>query len=310
MAFNFNQFKDLFSTIKEKGAQVAGVAADKTKDAARIAKLTMDLNTEKGSLEKAFLELGKAYYEESKDSAQGLAAQLCAEISAINGRIESIQGELDGLKDSFKPAEEPDFEEVVSAEEPCECCEEGWAVPLVGGALGWIASDAGTGSFWYQNARECPLLPWRGDPLSVGGPERLWAEIDGRAVSFFASGSDGERVTFRFGQAVWEKTVNGVTLRLTAFLPPDRDVRVFLLESDRPVRVHWCAPLQMAPEPEDRICCYVNLSDDVLRASNPRCVFGGVTLTARCSEPWEELGSDEAAFAFGECVRRREKRSA
>ncbi len=178
-----------------------------------------------------------------------------------------------------------------------------WAVPLVGGALGWMASDAGTGSFWYQNARECPLLPWRGDPLSVGGPERLWAEIDGRAVSFFASGSDGERVTFRFGQAVWEKTVNGVTLRLTAFLPPDRDVRVFLLESDRPVRVHWCAPLQMAPEPEDRICCYVNLSDDVLRASNPRCVFGGVTLTARCSEPWEELGSDEAAFAFGECVR-------
>ena len=124
MAFNFNQFKDLFSTIKEKGAQVAGVAADKTKDAARIAKLTMDLNTEKGSLEKAFLELGKAYYEESKDSAQGLAAQLCAEIGAINGRIESIQGELDSLKDSFKPAEEPDFEEVVSAEEPCECCEE------------------------------------------------------------------------------------------------------------------------------------------------------------------------------------------
>ena len=124
MAFNLNQIKGLLSTIKEKGAEVAGVAADKTKDAARIAKLTVDLNTEKGSLEKAFLELGKAYYEESKDSAQGLAAQLCAEISAINGRIESIQGELGGLKDSFKPAEEPDFDQVVSAEEPCECCEE------------------------------------------------------------------------------------------------------------------------------------------------------------------------------------------
>ena len=124
MAFNFNQLKGLFSTIKEKGAEVAGVAADKTKDAARIARLSMDLGTEKSSLEKAFLELGKAYYEESKDSAQGLAAQLCAEISAISGRIESIQGELDSLKDSFKPAEEPDFDEVVSAEEPCECCEE------------------------------------------------------------------------------------------------------------------------------------------------------------------------------------------
>ena len=72
MAFNFNQFKDLFSTIKEKGAQVAGVAADKTKDAARIAKLTMDLNTEKGSLEKAFLELGKAYYGSSSPRRTGL----------------------------------------------------------------------------------------------------------------------------------------------------------------------------------------------------------------------------------------------
>ena len=124
MAFNFDQLKGLLNTIKEKGAEVAGVAAGKTKDAARIAKLTVDLNTEKGSLEKAFLELGKAFYEESKDSAQGLAAQLCAEIGAINGRIESIQSELDGLKDSFKPAEEPGFDEVVSAEEPCERCEE------------------------------------------------------------------------------------------------------------------------------------------------------------------------------------------
>ena len=124
MAFNFEQLKGLFSTIKDKGAAVAGVAADKTKDAARIARLTMDINTEKSGLEKAFLELGKTYYEESKDSAQGLAAQLCAEISAINGRIESIQSEIDSLKDSFKPAEEPGFDEVVSAEEPCECCEE------------------------------------------------------------------------------------------------------------------------------------------------------------------------------------------
>ena len=104
MAFNFEQLKGLFSTIKDKGAAVAGVAADKTKDAARIARLTMDINTEKSGLEKAFLELGKTYYEESKDSAQGLAAQLCAEISAINGRIESIQSEIDSLKDSFKPA--------------------------------------------------------------------------------------------------------------------------------------------------------------------------------------------------------------
>ena len=177
-----------------------------------------------------------------------------------------------------------------------------WALPMCGGDLGWMATDAGTGALWYRNARECPLLPWQGDPLSVQGPELLWAEINGKAVSFFAAGDTHEQVTFRFGEAVWEKTVEGVTLRLTAFLPPEKSVRVFRLESSERVRVHWCAPLQIAAEPEDSVCCYVNYNGGVLRAQNPRCALENVTLTARCSAPWEEIATDAAAFAFGQSV--------
>ena len=77
MAFNFGKVKELFSTIKEKGTAAASVAADKTKDAARMAKLTMELNSEKENLKKAYLELGKAFYEEHRGSTEGLAAQLC-----------------------------------------------------------------------------------------------------------------------------------------------------------------------------------------------------------------------------------------
>ena len=135
MAFNFGKVKELFSTIKEKGTAAASVAADKTKDAARMAKLTMELNSEKENLKKAYLELGKAFYEEHRGSAEGLAAQLCEEVTAVTGRIDSIQSELEGLKESFRPAEEPAFEDVVDGEEPditvevteegeCECCEE------------------------------------------------------------------------------------------------------------------------------------------------------------------------------------------
>ena len=136
MAFNLDQVKNLFTSLKEKGTEYASVAADKTRDAARIAKLSVDLNTEKDNLKKAYLELGKAYFEENKDKAEGLFAQLCEEISAVNARIDDMQKELEGLKGSFKAAEAPDFEEVVASEEeeaditvevveePCEACEE------------------------------------------------------------------------------------------------------------------------------------------------------------------------------------------
>ena len=133
MAFKFDQIKGLFASLKEKGTELAGVAADKSKDAARLAKLTVDLNTEKGNLEKAYLELGKAFYEESRDSAQGLAAQLCAEIAAVNDRIGNMESEIEGLKNAFKSAEGPAFEDVVDAAEPDitvevteeACCCEG-----------------------------------------------------------------------------------------------------------------------------------------------------------------------------------------
>ena len=136
MAFNLENVKNLFNTLKEKGTEVASVAADKTKDAARIARLTVDMGTEKENLKKAYLELGKAFYEEKKDFAEGLFAQLCEEVTAVTARIGAMQREIDGLKDGFKPAPEPDFEEVVASaedeaditveiiEDPCECCEQ------------------------------------------------------------------------------------------------------------------------------------------------------------------------------------------
>ena len=176
-----------------------------------------------------------------------------------------------------------------------------WSLMLSGGELGWCAADCGTGSLWFRNARECPVIPWQGDPLSVSGPERLDAVIDGKAVSFFA-GRDGAEctVTFSFGAARWVKAVGDVTLTLTAFLPPDRSVRVMLLESTAPTEVRWCAPLQLAPETEDAPACLISREGEALTAVNPRCPFPGTTVTARCSVPWTETATDAAACLLGE----------
>jgi len=117
MAFGFSKFKEVLDNLKSKGTEYAGIAVDKTKDAARIAKLTVDIGSEKEALKRAFVELGKAYYEENRGTAEGLFAQLCEEVDAVSARIQGMQAEMEELKGTFKPDEAPDFESVVSADE-------------------------------------------------------------------------------------------------------------------------------------------------------------------------------------------------
>lgn len=105
-------------TAKERGVGIAGLAVEKTKEAAKIAKLTMELASEKEALKKAYVELGKAFYEENRAGAEGLLAQLCEEVEAVDARIESIQTEIDDAKASLRSSSETaDFEEVVSQDE-------------------------------------------------------------------------------------------------------------------------------------------------------------------------------------------------
>ena len=176
-----------------------------------------------------------------------------------------------------------------------------WGNILTGGALSWFAAECGTGALWYRNARECPVIPWRGDPLSADGPERLTAETEAGPVSLFAA-ADGFpcAVCFGPGWAAWEKTVGDLTVKLTAFIPPDRSVRVFLLESSRAVTVRWSAPLQLAPEAEDAPCCAVVREEGLLRGMNPRCPWPDTAVYARCSAPWQSAGCDEGMFLAGE----------
>ena len=117
MNFNLDSLMDTISNLRERGAEYAGAAMDKTKDAARIAKLTVALTGEKDALKKAYIELGKAYYEEHHNDAEGLYAQLVEEVDAVNARIEEMQAEIDALKGSFRTGGEMNFEDVVAQDE-------------------------------------------------------------------------------------------------------------------------------------------------------------------------------------------------
>ena len=61
-------FLNTLGTVAGKTRGFAEKAADKAKDVARIAKLNMELGAEKDTIEKAYLEIGKLYYEMHKAS--------------------------------------------------------------------------------------------------------------------------------------------------------------------------------------------------------------------------------------------------
>ena len=95
-----------------------------------------------------------------------------------------------------------------------------WSHILTNGRMGWIATDAGTGNLFLDNAREQPLTPWENDPLSLWGPERLTLRRGGEDLSLFAD-ADGwpTETEFGFGFARWRRRLGPVETEVTAFIP-------------------------------------------------------------------------------------------
>lgn len=120
MNLHLDSIKDTLTNLRERGAEYAGVAMDKTKDAARLARLTVEQTGEKDALKKAYIELGKAYYEEHHDDADGLYAQLVEEVDAVSARIAELQEEIELLKGSFRADGNASFEDIVSQDEENE----------------------------------------------------------------------------------------------------------------------------------------------------------------------------------------------
>ena len=173
-----------------------------------------------------------------------------------------------------------------------------WANMLYGGGLGCAAADNGPAALWYENARECPIVPWSGDALAANGAERLWIETEHGTESLFSDGGACE-ITFGFGYARWERNVGGNRIAVTAFIVPDAPVRVLLLESTAPCEVSYFAPVQLAPEREDAASASVWRDGGAICAENPRCPYKDVRVTLRCSAPWISVGT-EAHFLLGE----------
>lgn len=123
---NFKEsLRSTFSGVADKAKVFVSSAGDKAKALSRIAKLTMDVNAEKESKKKVFIEIGKLYYETNQGNPGDFFVQLFDEIHLADEHIATMESELSELKSSIgdpmggEPFVDPSgsFEEVVEAEE-------------------------------------------------------------------------------------------------------------------------------------------------------------------------------------------------
>jgi hypothetical protein len=131
---DINEFKEkvmgTLGVVADKTKDIAEKAADKAKQAARIAKLSVEIGNEKENMKKAYIEIGKLYYETHKDDTEGFFVQLCDEITLSQNSIAAKEAEIAELKSDIRDFSDGDieveFQEVVSQEEDsaCGCADE------------------------------------------------------------------------------------------------------------------------------------------------------------------------------------------
>lgn len=160
-----------------------------------------------------------------------------------------------------------------------------WSNVLTNGRFGFLATDAGTGHLWYRNAHTGRINRWLCDPWVLRGTETLRMTTRAGAVSLF--NDDGHaRVEYGFGWAAWERTVDGMSVRVTAFVPEDANARVLLIECAGRARITWHTDLVCAGRDADAPAVVTAYSGGVFTAENARadtplrvCAAAGMPLT-------------------------------
>ena len=174
-----------------------------------------------------------------------------------------------------------------------------WGNILTNENFGFFSTDCGTGHMWHKNSREFRVNRWLNDPLAVHGTETLELLTDTGRHSLFASPNDREcRVDFMFGATVWEKRVGDVRVKTTAFVPPDIDARVLIIEIKGATseKFAWYTDLVLSADDKDSQQVITAFSDALLTARNPRGVLPNQHFTAYSSVEAESFTCDRLAW--------------
>ena len=117
---------EIISKISEKIKNAANVTAKKTKSAANIAKLTLQIKMLKADLSACYEKLGEAFYDQVKldaDNDDVVAARI-VEAHEIKAEIDSLTAELKKEKAELKKKDAPIEAEFTEVAEEEVCAEE------------------------------------------------------------------------------------------------------------------------------------------------------------------------------------------
>ena len=115
-------FRSVASRLADRAAGrakgIASLAARKTKNVSRIAKLNVDIAAERDTIKRNYLEIGKLYYETHREDPEGFFLQLCQEIDVSRETIARMENEILRLKTEPSGDGEPPAIEVEITQEP------------------------------------------------------------------------------------------------------------------------------------------------------------------------------------------------
>ena len=113
-------YKELFGSLVNKAKDVmdsTGVTevyqkgANRTKAYSRIARLTLDTNSQAEELRKVYTEIGRLYFEQARENPEGVFAPLFAQAGKLMDELKAKEAELEQLKNGLRDeAEEKDIE--------------------------------------------------------------------------------------------------------------------------------------------------------------------------------------------------------
>lgn len=112
--------KDLAGAAGDKAKDLAGGAGEKAKSLARMAKLSVELSSERDSLKDAYAEVGRLYFETADKTAPGeMYVRAFDRVMLSLAAIERMEAELTELRAAlgYSGVVDADFEDVVSASE-------------------------------------------------------------------------------------------------------------------------------------------------------------------------------------------------
>lgn len=87
-----------FDNVKNKVSEAGKSAAKMTKEIADTAKLKAEINGAKSTIENAYSDIGKLYYEQKKNAPDEGYAELIAKISEASALIEKKEQEIRDIK--------------------------------------------------------------------------------------------------------------------------------------------------------------------------------------------------------------------